>query len=183
MRNLMRNFTCDEESEEGKRRRWSIGGRAEGEEGPGGGRQGCKYYFSFETNISVLNQIIKFGLKSTRTCAMLLGWEALRAACTGSGLLLLGGGLDFLRHHHHHLIIIVIIIIFIIVIIFITDILKGAVCSRCANAIMGERGKAGGWNSDNGFSLDLIEKERDFMSWWMKWRKRMRNQAGNRKDN
>ena len=47
---MKNNFTCDEESEEGKRRRWSIGGREEGEEeGPGGGRQGCKYYFSIET--------------------------------------------------------------------------------------------------------------------------------------
>ena len=44
-----KDFTCEDESEEGKRRLWSIGGRAGGEdeegavavvEGPGGGKGG-----------------------------------------------------------------------------------------------------------------------------------------------
>ena len=48
---MKEDFTCEEESEEGKRRRWSIGGRAGeavegvagsggGAEGPGGGKEG-----------------------------------------------------------------------------------------------------------------------------------------------
>ena len=44
MKKKEKDFTCEDESEEGKRRRWSIGGRAGedegGAEGPGGGKEG-----------------------------------------------------------------------------------------------------------------------------------------------
>ena len=91
-------------------------------------------------------------------CTKPLCWEALRTACAGSGLVLLGGGLRFII-----VVIIAIKTVYIIIIITIimvnNTIVKGALCSCCANEIrsqMEEKRKGRAWKWDRWLLLDLI---------------------------
>ena len=97
-----------------------------------------------------------WGERYVLACTKPLCWEALRTACAGSGLVLLGGGgLRF--------IIVIIKTVYIIIIITIimmnNTIVKGALCSWCANEIrsqMEEKRKGRAWKWDRWLLLDLI---------------------------